>query len=318
MFYPEAKQTERHPEHELEIASVEGSYEEEGWRVRKDGSMFWAHVTITAVHDAAGELVGFAKVTRDATERRRLVQLQEEGARALAEANRSLEQANDQLRLAAEEQADFLAVTAHELRSPIGVLAGSADTLARHHEQLSSEERGDLAEGMRRSTSQLRRLLNDLLTVSRAEAGTLQLHSASVRVDEQLKRLVTAARQAWPETTIVLEEASAARVLVDPGRFAQMLDNLVSNAVQHGLPPVRIGASVREGLVEIAVQDGGAGVPPEARRRLFERFGATTGGTGLGLYIVRELARAHGGDAAYRETDAAFVLTLPTDEGDAT
>ena len=90
-----------------------------------------------------------------------------------------------------------------------------------------------------------------------------------------------------------------------------MLDNLISNAVQHGQPPVRIGASVREGLVEIAVQDAGAGVPPEARRRLFERFGTTTGGTGLGLYIVRELARAHGGDAAYRETDAAFVLILP-------
>jgi len=318
VFYPEAKRAERHPEHELEIATRAGSYEEEGWRVRKDGSMFWAHVTITAVHDAAGRLVGFAKVTRDATERRRLVQLQEEGARALAEANRSLEQVNDQLRLAAEEQADFLAVTAHELRSPIGVLAGSADTLAEHHERLSPEERGDLAEGMRRSTNQLRRLLNDLLTVSRAEAGTLLLNPTSVRVDEQLKTLVITARQAWPETAILLEETSEARVLVDPGWFAQMLDNLVSNAVQHGLPPVRVGATVGDGRVDITVQDGGAGVPPEARQRLFERFGATTGGTGLGLYIVRELARAHGGDVAYRETDAAFVLTLPTDEGDPT
>lgn len=311
IFYPPEKQRERHPEHELEIASREGSYEEEGWRVRKDGSTFWAHVTITAVHDDHGDLVGFAKVTRDASERRRLVELQEEGAKALAEANRSLAQANGQLRRAAEEQADFLAVTAHELRSPVGVLAGSADTLARHLDRLTAEERVELAEGIRRSASQLRRLLDDLLTVSRAEAGTLQLRPASLSVDEQLQRQVVASRQAWPETTFVLEQESGARVLVDPGRFSQMLDNLVANAAQHGLPPVRLGATSRDGTVEISVRDAGAGVAPEARARLFERFGATTGGTGLGLYIVRELARAHGGDVAYRETDAAFVLALP-------
>jgi hypothetical protein len=94
-----------------------------------------------------------------------------------------------------------------------------------------------------------------------------------------------------------------------------MLDNLVANSIQHGLPPVRIGAARRDGMVEITVQDTGPGVPPEARQQLFERFGATTGGTGLGLYIVRELAWAHRGDVAYRETDAAFVLTLPLDGG---
>ena len=155
-------------------------------------------------------------------------------------------------------------------------------------------------------------MLNDLLTVSRADAGTLRLKPVAAAVADQVSDVVRATRQAWPDATILVEEPIEHMVVVvDPGRFAQMLGNLLVNAIQHGLPPVRIGATRRAEDVEITVLDSGPGVPPEARDRLFERFGTTTGGTGLGLYIVRELARAHGGDVAYRESDAAFVLTLP-------
>src|SRR5690606_59255 len=89
VFYPPEKQAERHPEHELELALRDGRYDEEGWRVRRDGSRFWAHVTITAGRDSQGELVGFGKVTRDDTSRR--------------EANELLEDANARLRQSAEE-----------------------------------------------------------------------------------------------------------------------------------------------------------------------------------------------------------------------
>ncbi len=129
VFYPPHQQEIRHPEHELELALRDGHYEEEGWRIRKDGTRFWAYVVITAVYTPAGEHIGFAKVTRDNSERRRLEQEREETALELAEANTELGSMNERLQRAADEQAEFLAVTAHELRTPVGVLAGAAELL---------------------------------------------------------------------------------------------------------------------------------------------------------------------------------------------
>src|SRR3954469_15491565 len=168
VFYPPEQQAARHPEHELEIALREGRYEEEGWRIRKDGTRFWANVVITAVRDEHHQLVGFAKVTRDVSERREMLAEQQRSAIALAEANARLQQV-------AEDQAHFLAVTAHELRTPVGVLSGTADTLASHWADLEDEERAQLLDGMRASSLRLRRLLTDLLTASRLQASALEL-----------------------------------------------------------------------------------------------------------------------------------------------
>jgi PAS domain S-box-containing protein len=302
VFYPQDKQEEKHPEHELEWAKAEGRYEEEGWRIRKDGSQFWAHVTITAVHDEDGQLVGFAKVTRDSTERRQMLSL--------------LEHANDQLRRAAEEQAEFLAVTAHELRSPVGVLASSAAMLARHHDQLTTEERDELAEGLHRNAAQLRRLLDDLLTASRAQARTLDLRPVSLVVDEQLASLVGAIGNTHPNAEVVLDVPPGLTAHADPGRFGQMVDNLVLNALRHGHPPVTIRGRPEGDQVVVTVSDTGPGVPREVLPRLFERFGTSTGGTGLGLYIVRELALAHGGSVDYDVDTNTFVLRLPSEKAD--
>jgi PAS domain S-box-containing protein len=300
VFYPEEKQVEKHPESELELARKDGRYEEEGWRIRKDGSRFWAHVTITAVHDEEGVLVGFAKVTRDATERHRMLSL--------------LENANEQLQRAADEQAEFLAVTAHELRSPVGVLASSATLLARRHDDLTPEERTELADGVNRSAAQLRRLLDDLLTASRARTRTLDLRPARLVVDEQLVGLVAALRNAQPGAEVVLDAPPGLIAYADPGRFGQMVDNLLLNAVRHGHPPVMVGARGDGGQVVVTVSDAGPGVPREVLPRLFERFGTSTGGTGLGLYIVRALALAHGGTVDYDAGQNVFSIRLPSEK----
>ncbi len=318
IFYPKEKQAERHPEHELELALRDGRYEEEGWRLRKDGSTFWAHVTITAVHDQDRQLVGYAKVTRDVTERLLLQQEQDRSAAALAEANAELEEANAQLTQVAEDQSHFLAVAAHELRSPVGVLSGTAEMLVAHWDQLEPDERSDLLQGMKPSADRLRRLLTDLLTTTRIQASALDLELRAIDLREQIEIVAATARRAPGAGEVVVDIEPGVTVFADVGRLAQMMDNLVSNAIRHGLAPVVISTEVGPETVDIVVRDAGSGVSSALQERLFERFATgSAGGTGLGLYIVRELARSQDGDASYRSEDGAFVLTLPIPRGGA-
>jgi PAS domain S-box-containing protein len=315
-FYPKEQQEIRHPENELELAKANGVYEEEGWRIRKDGSRFWASVVITAVYDQEGNHIGFAKVTRDIDERRQMLVTAENSARQLATANADLEAANDRLAQEAADQAQFLAVTAHELRSPIGVLAGSAQLLVSHLDELTEEDRAELSASVTASAERLQRLLRDLLTAARLEARAVRIDMQPLDVADVINRAVYSARAVHPDADIQLGSAPDVWVLGEGDRLTQAVDNLISNAIRHGAPPVTVSAVEDGERVLIRVADAGSGVLPGLQGRLFERFASGTprGGTGLGLFIVRELARAHGGDARY-ETDAdghpTFVIDLP-------
>jgi PAS domain S-box-containing protein len=297
-FYPPEKQAERHPEHELELALRDGAYEEEGWRVRKDGTRFWANVVITAVHDSAGNHLGFAKVTRDVTDRRDLL---------------------NSLSHVADERAQFLAVTAHELRSPIGVISGAADLLRTHWTRIEEGERKELLDSMTANAARLRRLLDDLLTAARLEAGAVELLAEDVMLAPIVTAAVAAASRGRAEGAVIADVAPDLVVRGDPGRVAQMVDNLVSNGLEHGKPPVEVAAERVGANVEIRVSDSGAGVRDDIAARLFDRFATTRqrGGTGLGLFIIREMARAHGGDSWYEPPDLSerrrptFVVSLP-------
>jgi PAS domain S-box-containing protein len=317
IFYPLEVQASEHPEHELDVALREGHYEEEGWRVRKDGSRFWASVLITAVYNQAGTHVGFAKVTRDSTDRQQLALERERAAQALAEANRELESLNERLQQAAHDQSQFLAVTAHELRTPLGVLGGSAEMLSQHWSQLNDEDRTDLFDAMAASTTRLRRLLTDLLTASRLQASALEMQAEPVQLSAVVADAVHTLERTQASAEILVEVPDDLVVSADRGRLAQALDNLLGNALRHGLPPIRVSTAARGGQVELRVSDRGSGVVADMAHRLFERFATgSKGGTGLGLFIVRELARAQGGDAFYeppsaQEPAGTFVISLP-------
>jgi PAS domain S-box-containing protein len=318
VFYPPEVAERGHPEYELEVALREGHYEEEGWRVRKDGSRFWANVLITAVFNKAGEHVGFAKVTRDTSERRRLEQDRETAVRALAAANEELEMLNRRLQEAADDQSQFLAVTAHELRTPIGVLGGSAEMLSKHWAELQDDERRDLLATMRSSTLRLRRLLQDLLTASRLQSSALEVQKAPVTISDVVADSLATVQSTHPDAQVSFVGDPALTVEGDRDRLAQAVDNLVTNALRHGMSPVTVDTEADDATVTILVSDSGAGVPAAMQPRLFERFatGQGRGGTGLGLFIVRELAHAHGGDAFYDPPGPAhpagrFCVRLP-------
>lgn len=298
VFYPAEEQADGHPEHNLEMALAHGHYSEEGWRVRKDGTRFWASVVLTAIFDEAGRHFGFSKVTRDQTE-----------ARERAEERRRAE----------EQQAHLLAVTAHELRTPAAVIEGSAQTLLVHADQLTPDERDQFLSGIRGSAHRLNRLVSDLTTASRLQTDTLRIHAEDVSLRSLLESAVSRARVAHPGLDVDLEVLSDATMRVDPSRIGQMLDNLLDNANLHGWPPIAMTGEAIGDSVRISVSDAGPGVPEELHDRLFDRFAyaGPTGATGLGLYLVREIARGHGGEVRYvpptEGRRAAFVVTLPTD-----
>jgi PAS domain S-box-containing protein len=312
VFYPAEQQAAGHPEYELEVALRDGVYQEEGWRIRKDGSRFWAHVTISSVFENDGRHLGFAKVTRDNTERMQLLEQQGQYADALAEANERLESANTELAAAAEEQARFLAVTAHELRSPVGVLSMSGRLLAENWHRFDEGERTELLSGLQSSSARLQRLLGDLLTTSRLQQATLALDLQDRDLAEVLKPVLQRLRVAHPEAVVEAELGAGVRAVVDADRLGQIVDNLVANAVAYGSGPIRVTVRQVGDEAEVAVRDDGPGVPPALRDRLFERFASQGGhGTGLGLHIVRELARAQHGDATYSAEHNAFVVRFP-------
>ncbi len=182
-----------------------------------------------------------------------------------------------------------------------------------HWDKLDAEERSELLLGMKPSADRLRRLLSDLLTTSRIQAGALDLKVRAIDLREQLESAAATARRAPGTAEVVVDAEPGVLVLADPGRLAQMMDNLVGNAIRHGIAPVVISVDVRHETVDIVVRDAGPGVSPALRDRLFQRFATSSeGGTGLGLYIVRELARSQAGEASYRTADGAFVVTLPS------
>jgi PAS domain S-box-containing protein len=318
-FYPEELAAAGHPDHELEVAESEGRYEEEGWRVRKDGSLFWANVVITALRDEDGRLVGFAKVTRDLTERRAGEQKALEDARRVADA----EAAN-------RAKAEFLMALSHELRTPLNAIGGYVDLLAMGiHGPVTEAQRGAL-ERIQTSQQHLLTLITDLLTLSRIEGGRLDYNLEVVELGQLVNRVRVMIEPLAEARGLDLEwehPKDPVPVQVDGDKVDQILLNLLSNAVKYtatgGRVAVRYG--VEGGQAVLVVEDTGVGIPAEYTEAIFEPFtqvGRTYNrpqeGVGLGLAISRDLARGMSGDLAVESEvgrGSAFTLTLPLAPG---
>jgi PAS domain S-box-containing protein len=314
-FYPPEDVAAGKTTWELEVAAREGRLEDEGWRVRKDGTRFWANVIITALRGADGNLLGFAKVTRDLTERRAAEQ------RAIADAQRVAE-----AMAANRAKSEFLTIMSHELRTPLNAIAGYADLLALGIGGKLSDDQKEYVDRIQRSQQHLLAIISDLLDFGRIEAGEvaheiepLPLTDAIDAVEPMIQPQA-AARQ----VTIDRRGCSAGVVaLADGDKVKQILLNLVSNAVKFTRAGGRITLSCEaaDDHVTLSVRDTGIGIAADKLESIFEPFvqlgrSLTTGheGTGLGLSIARDLARAMGGELSVESTPgegSVFRLTLP-------
>jgi PAS domain S-box-containing protein len=311
-FYPDDEVAAGKPDRELEIASAEGRYEEEGWRVRKDGSLFWASVIITAVYDQDATLRGFAKVTRDLTERRRAEQERIE-----------LAHAQEAIRVRDE----FLSIASHELRTPLNALllhASALEILLRRVFANQADANGlfDKAVNIGKQGRRLEELIGKLLDVSRLSTGRLSVTPQLVDLVKILEDVIaTYLPEAERSGCVVrLSAPPSVRGFWDPLRLGQVVTNLLSNALKFGRRnPIDIAVQVDGNTVQIAVRDRGIGIAPEEQLRIFQRFErgmspASYGGLGLGLYIVERLAQAHGGSVRVESIvgeGSTFTVELP-------
>ena len=309
------------PVRELEVAAREGRYVDEGWRVRKDGTTFWASVVVNAVRDDGGKLLGYAKVTRDLTEKKRV---EAELVRAKIEAER-----------ASESKSQFLANMSHELRTPLNSLLILARLLADNAGGRLDAKEVRFAQTIYASGMDLLALINDLLDLAKIEAGAMTaLHIAPARLsdlrDELERTFREMARDKKLEFSIELASGLPPSIRTDPARVKQVLKNLLANAfkfTRQGSVRVRI-APHGDKAVAFSVMDTGIGIAPEKQRIIFEAFqqadGSTSrqyGGTGLGLSISRELTRLLGGELEVQSSPgegSTFTLILPVSDERAT
>lgn len=314
-FYPDETR-DYLPAQILERARKDGTAEDEGWRMRKDGTRFWANVVVTALRDETGELRGFAKVTRDMTERKRTEEF--------------LRLAREQAVAASAAKSEFLSRTSHELRTPMSAILGFAQMLELDQEDLSQPHQ-TAVEQILKAGRHLLSLINDLLDISSIEAGGAELKTETLNVNDVLAEahdLSGPILKAAGLNYDLVPLTEAVFVKGDRRRIIQILLNLVSNAAKynHQGTMVRVVASRAGEAIRVDVIDDGPGVKEADIARLFtpfDRLGRQkirgVEGTGLGLALSKRLVESMDGEIGYEHHKAAggganFWFTLPLAE----
>ena len=259
---------------------------------RKDGRDLWVELSLTSLADAPIPGLVLALI-RDVSDRH----LAQEAAAA---ANESLK--------------EFLAMAAHDVRTPLTAISQASALLQERNDQADPAS-AELLRIIGRQVERLQHLIENLLTVTSLDAGVVEARPVSVAVDTAV-RSATRVAGCEADTRVAADPGLAA--WADPDHFERIMVNLLLNAQRHGAPPVEVDVVPGAGTVEVRVRDRGPGVPAEFLPRLFDHFAradpSTHSGTGLGTAIAQGLARINGGDLRYepnQPTGACFVLTLP-------
>ena len=308
-FYEPADIDAGRPWEELATARREGRSEGEGWRLRKDGSRFWARFVLTPVYDQEGHLRGYAKVTQDLSERRHAQDLEK----------------------AARNVNEFIATLAHELRNPLAPIRTATQVMAK-------TPPGDpLHESMRqtieRQSAQLSRIVDDLLDITRITRGQLPLEHEPLDLAVAVRRaLETAAPQIQTghHTLEVDVPPGALGVRGDLHRLTQAIANLANNAARYTPSggSIAIKGRAEGGVAELRIRDTGRGIEPHMLGRIFDMFvqgrqpsERVLGGLGIGLALARRIVEAHGGTLeAHSEGEnrgSEFILRLPLEKAPA-
>ena len=299
----------------------------EGWRLRKDGTCFWAESTITVIRDESGSMRGFAKVIRDLSERR-------EAEIALQQALETQRDLTRKAQAGEKARSEFLAIMSHEVRTPMNGIIGYADLLASSPD-LTGENR-QYVDILLQSGQALLRILDDILDFSGLEAGSLRIDKEAFSprqlIEDVRLLLEPVARRKGLQLEAKVSDQVPLLLLSDPGRLRQVLINLGGNAIKFtetGSVLIELQPADVEGGItwDLSVSDTGPGLTAEQQKKIFHPFvqadGSTSrrhGGTGLGLAISRRLTELMGGTLSLVSEPGhgcRFIARLPMMAGSA-
>lgn len=301
-FYPEEDILNDKPAMELRIAKEEGKYEEEGWRIKKDGSRFWASVVITAVYNADGIHLGFSKVTRDLTERKEAERALHESFDRYRNLANELQATNAELSYTNRELEQFTSIVSHDLQEPIRTIKSFLQLI---DIKLDNGQATDLKAYIGKSinaANRMRELINNLLHYS--QLGKMELITERVAVkdivNEALQNLKSSVETSNAKITV---ENSVEMIEGDRVQLVQLVQNLLSNALKFtdtDHPEVNIRAEKENGHIKFAISDNGIGIDQSDMAKVFEIFRRLNTrkeypGTGIGLAICKKIVDRHHG-----------------------
>jgi PAS domain S-box-containing protein len=312
-FYTPEAAAQGKPAQELKIAAEHGRYEEEGWRVRKDGSRFWANIVVTALRDKTGQLRGFGKVTRDITERKRAEEQLERQRVELARSNVELIAANNELEA-------FSYSVSHDLRAPLRSIDGFSLALLEDYEEKLDEEGKDSLHRVRAATQRMGVLIDDLLNLSRVTRAEIKLQSVDLSAIGS--SIATELHETQPQRRMEFHIQEGLQAYADPNLIRIALENLLGNAwkftSKRDSARIEFGQTNSNGNLVYFIRDDGAGFDRAYADRLFGAFQRLHDkndfpGTGVGLATVQRIIHRHGGriwaESAVQK-GATFFFTL--------
>jgi PAS domain S-box-containing protein len=288
VFYPPDDLAAGKPDIELSRARKEGRFEDESWRVRKDGSRFWANVVVTPLNDNTGRLHGFVKITRDVTERKRAEQ-------EILRRSQELETANKELEA-------FSYSVSHDLRAPLRGIEGFSQALQEDYEQQLDTTAQDYLRRIRVATHRMGELIDDLLDLARVTRA--EMHRESIDLTRLAKEVAQELRSTEPQRMVALKIADGLQAHGDSRLVRIALQNLIGNAwkftSKREQAEIEFGEKAANGDRAYFVRDNGAGFDPSYASRLFGAFQRLHAvnefpGTGIGLATVQRIIHRHGG-----------------------
>jgi len=320
VFYMPEDIDAKKPERELKLARKLGRVEDEDWRVRKDGSQVWANVVITALKDGKGELIGFAKITRDLTERKQSEDM-------LKSNNTLLKKQRAELEILSASKDEFISLASHQLRTPATAVKQLLGMLTQGFVGKVAPEHLLLIERAYEANERQIRIVESLLKIAQLDAGKIVLRPTPVNLHTFLSDLVEEYADiiAPKNQTIALDikKTTPATILVDEENFRMALGNLVDNASKYSYEggAILVAARGNDDNVSISVKDSGVGIDPADHKHLFEKFSrifnefsGSVGGSGLGLYWVKRVIEMHHGHIdvkAEKPKGSTFTIVLP-------